>query len=65
MWLRYFQSAAAAAPSVFTTVGLAARVPVLGKSVTSEFALADVNVSVDPEVIADVVQPVKFLNTHH
>ncbi len=51
--------AAAAAPSVFTTVGLAARVPVLGKSVTSEFALADVNVSVDPEVIADVVQPVK------
>jgi hypothetical protein len=51
--------AAAAAPSVFTTVGLAARVPVLGKSVTSELALADVNVSVDPEVIADVVQPVK------
>ena len=53
--------AAAAAPSVFTTVGLAARVPVFGKSVTSELALADVNVSVDPEVIAEVFQPVKVV----
>ena len=49
--------AAAAAPSVFTTVGLTASVPVLGKSVTSELAVADVNVSVDPEVIAEVDQP--------
>ena len=52
--------AAAAAPSVFTTVGLTASVPVLGKSVTSELAVADVNVSVDPEVIAEVDQPARF-----
>jgi len=50
-------------PSILTSVGRTARVPVLvnDKSDTSELLVVDVKVSVDPEVIAEVVHPVKVL----
>jgi hypothetical protein len=53
--------AAAAAPSVFTTVGLTASVPVFVKSVTSVLFVVLLKVNVEPEVITEVLQPVKVV----